>query len=100
MPGGKPSGLFFEFVQRDVSDKLLERVARLGRQAFFRDRTFLGLYGEKEREYRSGKVTPLLDDALMRRVQDLLEPAALWDISEDLLGEVEAAMLAHAAGAR
>ena len=64
-PGGKPSGLFFEFVQRTLTRKALELVRRQDRQSFFKDRTFLGLYDEKEREYQGGAVTPFIDHELM-----------------------------------
>jgi hypothetical protein len=68
LPGGKPSGLFFEFVQRDPSDAALAEIQKRNKQSWFRDETFLGLYGEKEREYRSGKVIPFLLTSCLKRL--------------------------------
>ncbi|MBI3564846.1 MAG: hypothetical protein HY079_06595, partial [Elusimicrobia bacterium] len=58
VPGGRPTATFFEFVQRDPSAELLKQLETASnREAWFRDKTFLGLYGEKENEYKKGKVT-------------------------------------------
>jgi hypothetical protein len=96
LPGAKPTATFFEFVQRDPSPRLLEQLAAgSNRQAWFRDKTFLGLYGEKENEYRRGKVTPFIDDALSKKIAKRLEKTELWDISDADLDAVEADMLAY-----
>jgi hypothetical protein len=101
LPGAKPTATFFEFVQRDPSAKLLKELEKgSNRQAWFRDKTFLGLYGEKENEYRRGKVTPFIDDALAKRIAKRLDPVDLWDITDAHLEAVEADMLAYAAAKR
>lgn len=97
LPGAKPSGIFFEFVQREPGPDLLKRLAEANREAWFRDKTFLGLYQEKENEYKSGKVTPFIDDELFRAVEALLEPKPLWKIGEEDLRRVEEVMTAYAA---
>lgn len=90
VPGGQPTATFFEFVQRDPSASLLKRLeAASDRQAWFRDKTFLGLYGEKENEYRRGRVTPFIDDALSRRIAERLKGLEVWEIGDDLLDRVE-----------
>lgn len=101
LPGAKPTATFFEFVQRDPSPKLLKELAAgSNRQAWFRDKTFLGLYGEKENEYRRGKVTPFIDDALARRIAKRLEKTELWDVSDAQLEEIEAEMKSYARSKR
>lgn len=101
LPGGRPTATFFEFVQRDPSAALLKQLEEnSNRQAWFRDKTFLGLYGEKEREYRKGKVTPFVDDALAKRIAARLKGLEVWEIEDALLERVEADMLEHAAGRR
>lgn len=101
LPGAKPTATFFEFVQRDPSAKLLKELEKgSNRQAWFRDKTFLGLYGEKENEYRRGKVTPFIDDALARKIAKRLDPVDLWDITDAQLEAVEGDMLAYAAAKR
>jgi hypothetical protein len=94
LPGATPSGIFFEFVQRDPDDKVLAKVE--GRQKFFRDKTFLGLYQEKENEYRSGKVAPFIDDALFEKLDRLLQPVEIWKIGDTELEKVEQVMLDYA----
>ncbi|MBI4386176.1 MAG: hypothetical protein HY551_02220 [Elusimicrobia bacterium] len=92
LPGTRPSGIFFEFVQRDLTPQLLRRLASSDRQSWFRDRTFLGLYGEKEREYQSGRVTPILDHALMDRLQSLWRDRPVWSVTEEDLTEASRVM--------
>lgn len=97
-PGGRPTATFFEFVQRDPSPKLLKQLeSASNREAWFRDKTFLGLYGEKEKEYKRGKATPFIPDALARRIAARLKGLQVWEIGDDLLEKVEADMLAFAA---
>ena len=95
-PGGSPTGLFFEFVQRTLTKRALALLKSQDRQSFFKDRTFLGLYGEKEREYQSGVVTPFVDHELMTRIQEELAPVELWQIDDARLDRVEGLMLEHA----
>jgi hypothetical protein len=96
MPGGPPSGIFFEFVQRIPSPDLLKKISESNREAWFRDRTFLGLYQEKENEYRGGKVTPFIDEALFEIIERLLASKNLWEITETDIRAVESAMLDYA----
>jgi hypothetical protein len=96
LPGTVPSGFFFEFVQRSPSQETIAKIAD-ARQTFFRDKTFLGLYQEKETEYQNGKVRPFIDDALFLRIEAILEGRSVWEIDAALLDKVEAAMLEYAA---
>ncbi|MBI3551668.1 MAG: hypothetical protein HY077_04060 [Elusimicrobia bacterium] len=94
LPGASPTGIFFEFVQRDPTDEILKKVER--RQTFFRDKTFLGLYGEKEAEYQSGKVSPFIDDALFLKLEKLVGPKSVWEITDADLEKAESTMLDYA----
>ncbi|MBI2070183.1 MAG: hypothetical protein HYT79_06230 [Elusimicrobia bacterium] len=96
LPGGKPSGLFFEFVQRDPTPALLKKLEERNRESWFRDKTFLGLYGEKETEYRSGRVIPFIDHELFGRLKALLAPKNLWSINDEDIRESEQIMIAYA----
>ena len=102
MPGAaKPSATFFEFVQRDPSPELLKQLETASnREAWFRDKTFLGLYGEKENEYKKGKAAPFIDDALAKRITARLKGLEVFEIEDSLLDEVEADMLDYAAKKR
>lgn len=98
VPGGKPTATFFEFVQRDPSPELLKQLETASnRESWFRDKTFLGLYGEKENEYKKGKATPFIDDKLAKKIAARLKGLEVWEIGDDLLEKVEADMLEHAA---
>lgn len=94
LPGAGPSGIFFEFVQRAPSEELVKTLA--DRQAFFKDKTFLGLYQEKENEYQSGKIQPFIDDALFEKLERLLADLPVWKIGDAELAKAEALMLDHA----
>lgn len=98
LPGAaKPSATFFEFVQRDPSAELLEQLETASnREAWFRDKTFLGLYGEKENEYKRGKAVPFIDDSLAKKITAKLKGLEVYEIEDRLLDEVEAVMLDHA----
>lgn len=101
VPGGQPTATFFEFVQRDPSPELLKQLETASnREAWFRDKTFLGLYGEKENEYARGKATPFIPDALAEKIAARLKGLEVWEIGDDLLDKVEADMLEHAAANR
>lgn len=93
LPGGKSSGLFFEFLQREPSDDALAEIQRQNKQSWFRDETFLGLYGEKEKEYRSGKVMPFLPEDLFDQILKYIGDRQVWEITEDNLAEIENMML-------
>jgi hypothetical protein len=98
VPGGRPTATFFEFVQRDPSAELLKQLeTAANREAWFRDKTFLGLYGEKEKEYQTGKATPFIDDALAKRITARLDGLEVFEIEDSLLDKVEADMLDYAA---
>lgn len=93
LPGGKSSGLFFEFLQRDPSDSELAELQRRNKQSWFRDETFLGLYGEKEAEYRSGKIRPFISDELFEAILKKIGSKQVWEITEDVLSEIESMMI-------
>lgn len=97
VPGSKPSGMFFEFLQRDPSSDEVARVQRETQQTWFRDQTFLGLYDEKEREYQSGKVLPFLPDELFEALSKKIADKQVWQISEKDLEEIEELMLEYGA---
>lgn len=94
-PGIKASGMFFEFLQRDPSTEEVEIIQKANKQTWFRDETFLGLYGEKEREYQSGKVTPFLPDELFEKIAGMIGAKQVWEINEADLAKIEEAMLAY-----
>jgi hypothetical protein len=101
VPGGAPTATFFEFVQRDPSPELLRQLeSASNREVWFKDKTFLGLYGEKEAEYKSGKVTPFIDDALAVKLAAMMKGLEVWEIDDALLDRLEAEMLAYAAARR
>ncbi|OGR87627.1 MAG: hypothetical protein A3J74_08920 [Elusimicrobia bacterium RIFCSPHIGHO2_02_FULL_57_9] len=95
LPENNPSGIFFEFVQRNPGEDLLKKLAESNREAWFRDKTFLGLYEEKEREYQSGKVTPFIDVELFSIIDKLTAPKKIEEIG-GILDTVESAMLDYA----
>jgi hypothetical protein len=94
LPGATPSGIFFEFVQREVKKDVLAKIEQ--RQHFFRDKTFLGLYQEKENEYRSGKIVPFIDDALFEKLEKALGDTPVWKLTEKDLDRAESVMLDYA----
>jgi hypothetical protein len=94
-PGAKASGVFFEFLQRDPSDETVAALQKQNKQTWFRDETFLGLYGEKEREYQSGKVRPFVSEELFHDIMKVIHGKQVWQISEDDLAHVEKVMLEH-----
>ena len=98
LPGRKPSGMFFEFVQRDPNESLLRKIEERNRESFFRDKTFMGLYAEKEREYQGGKVTPFIDHELFGELHKRLGPKRLWEIGDADLAAAERTMRAYAKG--
>lgn len=92
-PGAPPSGMFFEFLQRNPSEELLQKMAERNRESWFNDKTFLGLYGEKEQEYQSGRVTPFFDEALFHQISAIVAHKKLWEITEEDIQRAEQAML-------
>ena len=93
-PGSKPSGLFFEFLQRDPSDGELAEIQKSNKQ------TFLGLYGEKEREYQSGKVIPFVSEELFEALSKNIGDKQVWAITETDLVELEKIMIEMTAKAQ
>jgi hypothetical protein len=94
-PGIQSSGMFFEFLQRKPSDASLAAIEAENKETWFRDKTFLGLYNEKEREYQTGKVTPFVDFELFALISREIEGKKLWEITEPVLERVENIMLEH-----
>ena len=92
-PGSKPSGMFFEFLQRKPSESSLQKLESQNREMWFRDKTFLGLYDEKEREYQSGKVTPFLKFELFEKIQKEIGAKKLWQITESDMSRIEDMMI-------
>ncbi len=95
-PGYPASGMFFEFLQRNPSPSLLQKLAEHNRESLFNDKTFLGLYGEKEAEYQSGKVKPFIDPALFERIESIIKGKKVWEISERDVAAAEDAMKDYA----
>jgi hypothetical protein len=95
-PGSKAPGLFFEFLQRDPSDEAVAEIQLRNKQSWFRDETFLGLYGEKEKEYRSGKIKPFLPEELFEAISKKIGRKEVWEISENDLADIEKLMLTFA----
>jgi hypothetical protein len=92
-PGIKPSGVFFEFLQRKPSDDSIKKVQALNNESWFRDKTFLGLYGEKEKEYASGEVTPFLKFDLFNALHNEFKHKQIWQITEADFAKAEEMML-------
>lgn len=99
-PGSKPSGLFFEFLQRDPSEGEIAEIQKSNKQTWFRDETFLGLYGEKEREYQSGKVRSFISDELFETLTKMIGEKQVWEITEDDLKAMEKTMIEMTAKAQ
>jgi hypothetical protein len=95
-PGSNSSAMFFEFVQRDPTDSLLKMLEERNRESWFRDKTFLGLYGEKEAEYKRESVTPFIDFELFNKLQELVGKKNHWEISEDDIASAEKTMMEYA----
>lgn len=95
-PGSPPSGMFFEYLQRNPSAELLKKLEDRNRESWFNDKTFLGLYGEKEAEYQSGKVTPFLDPALFEQLHALVKGKKVWEIKDADVQTAEDTMKAYA----
>jgi hypothetical protein len=93
VPGTKPTGFFFEFVQRELSPALLKMLEEHNRQSFFRDRAFLGLYDEKQTEYEKGQIEPFISDELFNRLFELVGKKNNWEITESDLQKADKIML-------
>ncbi len=93
VPGTKPTGFFFEFVQRELSPALVKMLEEHNRESFFRDEAFLGLYDEKQREYESGKIEPFISPELFNSLYDLVGNKNNWEISEADIKKADEIML-------
>lgn len=96
-PGITASGLFFEFVQRNPTEASLKLLEERNRESWFRDKTFLGLYGEKEKEYQSGEVTPFIDFELFEKIRALVGERQVIELTEKDIANAESIMLEYAA---
>lgn len=96
IPGMPPSGMFFEFLQRNPSEELLKKMSERNRESWFNDKTFLGLYGEKEAEYQKNKVTPFIDPELFEKLSGLVKSKKLWEIQESDVRLAEEMMMEYA----
>lgn len=96
-PGIIPSAMFFEFVQRNPTPAALKRLEERNRESWFQDKTFMGLYGEKEKEYQSGKVTPFIDFDLFHEISNFLGKREVYEIKEADIDAVEKIMIQYAA---
>ena len=96
-PGSIQSAMFFEFVQRNPNDELVKKLEDHNRESWFRDKTFMGLYGEKETEYQSGKVTPFIDHDLFQLIGEKVKGKEVHEITEAHLEEIEKIMIDYAA---
>jgi hypothetical protein len=94
-PGIKASGMFFEFLQRNPSEDNVKKVQEMNRESWFRDKTFLGLYGEKEREYASGEVTPFLKFDLFNLLLKEFNHKQIWEITPADFKRAEDMMIEH-----
>lgn len=95
-PGIAPSGVFFEFLQRNPSEDLVKMLNERNRQSWFRDTTFLGLYGEKEKEYQSKNVTPFVDAELFEKIFQRVGEKQVWEIDQADMQWAEQTMMAYA----
>jgi hypothetical protein len=98
-PNSPASGMFFEFLQRNPSASLLKKLEERNRESWFRDKTFLGLYGEKEKEYQTGKVTPFIDHALFHQLHERFQNKQVWEITDADLRWAQDTMFAYAKSA-
>lgn len=96
-PGMKASGMFFEFLERHPGLATQKKLETHNRQGWFRDRTFDGLYEEKEREYQSGKVTPFIDFALFEQLEARIAGKSTFEISTQDLADCEEIMRLYSA---
>ncbi len=94
-PGTKPSGMFFEFVQRNPSEAHLQELQAQNQESWFRDKTFLGLYGEKQREYDTDNITPFLSFELFDKLYDEFKDKQIWEITKSDLEHAENIMIQH-----
>ncbi len=95
-PGSTPSAMFFEFVQRNPNPELLRKLEQRNRESWFKDKTFMGLYGEKETEYQSGNVRPFIDFELFELIRNQLGRKEVYAITANDIGSIETLMHQYA----
>jgi hypothetical protein len=95
-PGMPSSGMFFEFLERHPGEATEKKLAEHNREGWFRDRTFDGLYQEKENEYQSGKVVPFIDFELFEKLEKRIADKRTWLIDEKDLGDCRQIMVDYA----
>lgn len=91
-PGSTPTGMFFEFLQRDPSDAEVQEIQKANKETWFRDKTFLGLYDEKEKEYQSGKVKPFIPEELFEQIFTYIGEKQVWEITENDIHHIQKMM--------
>lgn len=99
-PGMKASGMFFEFLERHPGQATQQKLESHNRQGWFRDRTFDGLYNEKEREYQSGTVTPFIDFELFEELEARIKMKSTFELTEQDLKDCENIMRLYATNAK
>ncbi len=92
-PGIKSSGMFFEFLQRNPSDSSIKMIEEQNREMWFRDKTFMGLYQEKETEYQSGEVTPFIKFELFDLIKKEIGKKNTWEMTESDMTRIEDMMV-------
>ena len=95
LPDTNPSGVFFEFVQRNPTAELLKKLEEHNRESWFRDKTFLGLYNEKEMENQRNDVKPFIDNELFKQIQLIVKNKHLWEITEKDVESAEKMMIEY-----
>jgi hypothetical protein len=95
-PGIQSSAMFFEFVQRNPSDAAIKRLEERNRESWFQDKTFMGLYDEKEREYQKGEVTPFIDFVLFNEIKFFLGDRQVNTLGESDIAKVKTLMMDYA----
>lgn len=92
-PGIGPSAMFFEFVQRNPSDAAIKRLEERNRESWFQDKTFLGLYEEKEREYQKGNATPFIDFELFEELKSAIAGREVFQLKDSDIAAMESIMI-------
>jgi hypothetical protein len=98
-PGTGPSAMFFEFVQRNPSDAAIKRLEDRNRESWFQDKTFLGLYDEKEAEYQRAKVKPFIDFELFETLKKEIAGREVFELSDRDFDRMESMMIEYASKA-
>lgn len=94
------SAYFFEVVERKPNPEM-RREATENREKFFRDKTFLSLYGAKEEEYRKNSynlapIEPFIDFELYEQLYHYVGKMKHWEITEHHVIRAEEMMREYA----